>query len=158
MNTNPDFNILSRFLFKGDVQKEDKALFLFIRIIHSVALLSVVIGLIICIILSITGHNTNARISTIFISCYIATLTVFGGIFAIWLVKKIFYVYKSKTFITMFHCLKIIFFSFPSIMPLLNQNDMPLIETLPLYIISAIALALSYPTKRRWEKWTKNCP
>jgi hypothetical protein len=154
MNTNPEFNILSWFLFKGDVEKEDKALFLFIRIIHTFALLSVITGLVICIILNITDHNINATISGILISSYIGVITVFGAVFAMWVLKKIFSTYKSKMFITMFLCLKIFFFSFPSLMPLLNQNDMPLMETMPLFIISTIALALSYPTKRRWEKWT----
>jgi hypothetical protein len=159
MDFNQGSNNFTLFVFKGDVAKEDKVLLLIARTIHSLAISFVFIGFIVTIIFS--ALNTAPRdvyVSDILLFSFLGIVIVFSGVFASWVVKHFFPIETSRLFIFVVYCLKLFFFLFPSTFVFFRRQDVPLIETLPFFMISLLALILSYPTRKRWAEWTTKCP
>lgn len=125
MGSPPFFNRWSLFTFKSGVVKEDRVLFLILKIVHLIAISFSMIGFITSVVLSIVKYySTPISIDCfhVFISFIIGIVIVFSAIFAIWLVKGIFPVDKSKILVFANRCLLILFFTSPAILPFLGAT------------------------------------
>jgi hypothetical protein len=155
MNKVPHISLLYLFGFKGDDDKAEKLLFKIIQIVHIVALVSTSVAMIVFLTILLTNDKDVDLFRAIIYLFFGLTIT-FCVAFGVFAGKKIRSSEVTSEFLAAAHVIQVVGFSFPSFIPLfgvIDQTPMKLIEMVPLFLVSVIALSLSYPTKKRWEKW-----
>jgi hypothetical protein len=158
---------------KGDLQKGRKRLLTFVKIMHGLCIALVPLAIILVIILKDKNiipfsHKESYTQLLIIVSYIISIILLFLGYKC---TKIFFWMSKSNILLnpfqikdvyldlTNFHNSRIINFlvvvTWSFILGLMGIN---LLILLPLFILSGIALILTYPTDKRWAIWLHQMP
>jgi hypothetical protein len=158
MDANSQWSFL---IFKGNVIKEEKVTYQFTKISHIAAIFIFLLAFVTKFTLSVMNKLPSSKEIDgfyIFGSFFTGFLCLFGGLLFPKILNSILASDRSKVGTSVNHLFQLIFFFL--LFPLLVFSmDTPAINEmlgmLPLFILSGIGLIMTYPTKKRWAKWTR---
>jgi Na+/H+ antiporter NhaC len=163
MDSRNIWNRWSQIIFKGDPNKEDRGTFTFTRRFHLVVQTILWLGFMVDIIFTPSAHVdwlNDTVIIALILSLFTSVLfIIFGFVYPKindWLLST----NKSKIGISLNHIVQILFFLAPVILWLFvqpsteNINEKYIVLLIPI-LLSMIALMMTYPSKKRWGKWTR---
>ena len=146
---------LFRSLSREDPKREEELHYFATRIVRYAAITIIFVVLLFALLLPKTEDNSGIDDVGIFILYLGSVLLICTGAISL----KIFrWGLRSKSTIDIFsgHGFQTTMFTIPVIIGLLLwRGGTSFLVVLPIICVSAIAMALTFPTRKRWKKWTE---
>ena len=152
------YNNIFEFIAEGDTKREEEITYSFAKISHIISL-SLVLVAILANTLMLVFHEESSET----INGKAIFLTYFGSFFlliasAFWpkIVNWRTWSKHSKTGVFFNHSFRLIFFMLITLLGFISGIDKLNTFTviIPIYLLSIIALVLTFPTKGKWKEWS----